>query len=162
MVAARVGRDGYVRQIAGCKTGEDDTRARYVPWAIFEICGEQLWTETPKKRSPPLEQGCPCVVCACVRVCLSQRTGKYFQAARSTRFQVDMIAGDGNKACYLATPKAGGCPTYEVSLLQFWIGRMVHTATQARIKNYGKAPAVRVKHFMSCSYKDLDILGENP
>ena len=78
------------------------------------------------------------------------------------RFQVDVIAGVGNKACYLATPKVGGCPSYEVSLLQFWIGCMIHTATQARIKNYGKAPAVRVKHFMSCSYKDLYILGENP
>ena len=76
------------------------------------------------------------------------------------RFQVDVIAGDGNKACYLATPKAGGCPTYEVSLLQFWIDRMIHTATQARIKNYGKAPAVRVKHLISCSYKDLAFLAK--
>ena len=76
------------------------------------------------------------------------------------RFQVDVIAGDGNKACYLATPKAGGCPTYEVSLLQFWIDRMIHTANQARIKNYGKAPAVRVKHFISCSYKDLTFLAK--
>ena len=31
------------------------------------------------------------------------------------RFQVDVIAGDGNKVCYLATPKVGGCPSYEVS-----------------------------------------------
>ena len=110
----------------------------------------------------------------CVFVCLSRRTRKYFQVAKDIcgealacmsweciRFQVDVIAGDGNKACYLATPKAGGCPTYEVSLLQFWIDRMIHTANQARIKNYGKAPAVRVKHFISCSYKDLVILGEN-
>ena len=27
---------------------------------------------------------------------------------------VDVIAGDGSKACYLATSKAGGCPSYEV------------------------------------------------
>jgi hypothetical protein len=39
MVAAHVGKDGYVRQIAGYNSGEDDTRARYVSWAIFEI----LW-----------------------------------------------------------------------------------------------------------------------
>ena len=76
------------------------------------------------------------------------------------RFQVRLIAGDENKACYLATPKAGGCPTYEVSLLQFWIDRMIHTATQSRIKKYGKAPAVRVKHFISCSYKDFVFLAK--
>ena len=34
------------------------------------------------------------------------------------------------------------------------------TATQARIKNYGKAPAVRVKHLISCSYKDLAFLAK--
>ena len=39
MVAARVGKDGYVRQIAVYNTSEDDTCARYVSWAIFEI----LW-----------------------------------------------------------------------------------------------------------------------
>ena len=77
------------------------------------------------------------------------------------RFLVDVIAGDGNKACYLATPKAGGCPTYEVSLLQFWINCMIHTATKARIKNYGKAPDVRVKHFISCTYKDLEFLAKH-
>ena len=78
------------------------------------------------------------------------------------RFQVDVIAGDGNKACYLATPKAGGCPTYEVSLLQFWIDRMIHTATQARIKNYGKAPAVRVKHLYNFLFlQGPRILGED-
>ena len=37
----------------------------------LRFCGEQLWTETPKKRSPPLEQGCPCVVCACVCVSIT-------------------------------------------------------------------------------------------
>ena len=52
------------------------------------------------------------------------------------RFQVDVIAGDDNKAAYLPTPKAPGCPTYLVSLLQFWIDRMIHTATQWRLKNY--------------------------
>ena len=34
-------------------------------------------------------------------------------------YQVDVMAGDGNKAAYLCTPKNPGCPTYEVSLLQF-------------------------------------------
>ena len=37
MVAARVGKDGYVRQIAGYNTSEDDARVRYVSWTIFEV-----------------------------------------------------------------------------------------------------------------------------
>ena len=73
---------------------------------------------------------------------------------------VDVIAGDGSKACYLATSKAGGCPSYEVSWLQFWIDRMIHTATQSRLTNYGKTPPVRVKHVISCSYKDLVFLAQ--
>jgi len=38
---------------------------------------------------------------------------------------------------------------------------MIHTATQSRLKNYGKAPPVRVKHFISCSYKDLVFLAHH-
>ena len=38
---------------------------------------------------------------------------------------------------------------------------MIHTATQSRLKNYGKAPPVRVKDFISCSYKDLVFLAQN-
>ena len=37
MVAARIGEDGSVRQIAAYKTDPDDTRPRFVSWAIFEI-----------------------------------------------------------------------------------------------------------------------------
>ena len=37
LVAARLGTDGYIKQIAGYKTDADDTRPRYVSWAIFEI-----------------------------------------------------------------------------------------------------------------------------
>ena len=80
------------------------------------------------------------------------------------RFQVDVIAGDGNKACYLATPKAGGCPTYEVSLLQFWIDRMIHTATEARIKKYGKRHHLLGLNtlFLVPVYKDLAFLAKTP
>ena len=49
------------------------------------------------------------------------------------RFQVDVIAGNGNKAC----------------------------STQSRLKNNGKAAPVRVKHVISCSYKDLVLLQQN-
>ena len=37
MVAARIGKDGYIRQIAGYCTDENDTRVRQVSWAIFEV-----------------------------------------------------------------------------------------------------------------------------
>ena len=70
-------------------------------------------------------------------------------------YQVDVMAGDGNKAAYLSTLKNPGCPTYEVSLLQFWTDRMINTATQPRIKNYGPSPPVRAKHFITCPYNDL-------
>ena len=70
-------------------------------------------------------------------------------------YQVDVMAGDGNKAAYLCTPKNPGCPTYEASLLHFWINRMINTATQSRLKNYGPSPPVRAKHFITCSYNDL-------
>ena len=45
--------------------------------------------------------------------------------------------------------------------MQFRINRMINTATQARLKNYGKAPPVRVKHCISCSYKDLAVLAHH-
>ena len=37
MVAARIGKDGYIRQIAGYCTDDNDTRVRQVSWAIFEV-----------------------------------------------------------------------------------------------------------------------------
>ena len=63
-------------------------------------------------------------------------------AFECARYQVDAIAGDGNKACCLATPKSGGVPTYECSLLQYWINKMMNVATQSRRKNFGKCPPV--------------------
>ena len=48
---------------------------------------------------------------------------------------------------------------YQHSLIQFWINRMMGAATQARHKNFDTThPPVRVKHFISCSYRDLDFL----
>ena len=79
-------------------------------------------------------------------------------ALECARYQVDVVAGDGNKACYLASPKSGGVPTYETSLLQYWINKMMTVATQTRNKHFGICPPVRVKHFISCSFRDLDFL----
>ena len=52
-------------------------------------------------------------------------------AFECARYQVDVIAGDGNKACYFTTPKTPGVPTYQHSLLQYWINKMMNVATQA-------------------------------
>ena len=49
-------------------------------------------------------------------------------------------------------------PTYECSLLQYWLNKMMDVATQARRKHFGEVPLVRVKHFISCSYRELDFL----
>ena len=124
MVAARAGRDGYVRQIAGYKTGEDDTRARYVSWAIFEILwGTALNRDTDEEEPLTRARMSMCHVCVSItsdkkNISKSQGICGEILACMSwecIRFQVDVIAGDGNKACYLATPKVGGCPSYEVS-----------------------------------------------
>ena len=54
IVAARVGKDGSVRQIAGYKTDPDDTRPRFVSWAIFEmVWGTTLNRHLEKRREKP-------------------------------------------------------------------------------------------------------------
>ena len=45
MVAARIGKEGCIRQIAGYNTSKDDTRIRYVSWAIFEVS----WGKTKQR-----------------------------------------------------------------------------------------------------------------
>ena len=43
MCAARLGKDGYITQIAGYSTDDDDdTNPRFASWAIFEI----VWGKT--------------------------------------------------------------------------------------------------------------------
>ena len=80
-------------------------------------------------------------------------------AFECARYQFDVFAGDGNKACYYTKPKSPGGPTYQHSLSQFWINRIMGAATQAMGRNYDSTcPPVRVKHFISCSYHDLDFL----
>ena len=68
--------DGYVRQIAGYNTGEDDARA----WAVFEI----LWS-TGRNRNTEEEEPLTRARMSIVRVCLSRRTRPYFQVARNLR-----------------------------------------------------------------------------
>ena len=55
------------------------------------------------------------------------------------RYEVDIMAGDGNKAAYYCTPKTPGVPTYECSLLQFWIDRMIkhcYTSTNQAVLDH--------------------------
>ena len=167
MVAARIGKEGYVQQIAGYQTDENDTRVRQVSWAIFEIS----WGKTKNRQTDEIEDltrarmkmtrvcvfhvgqsfasGSPGIVGECLAV----------MAFECARYQVDFIAGDGNKACYYTTPKLPGVPTYKHSLIQFWINRMMDVATQAMRKYFDPTcPPIRVKHFISCSYRDLDFL----
>ena len=51
MVAARIGKGGYIRQIAGYNTSEDDARIRCVSWAIFEVS----WGKTKHRDTQELE-----------------------------------------------------------------------------------------------------------
>ena len=45
MCAACLGKDGYITQIAGYGTDDDDTNPHFVSWAIFEI----VWGKTPNR-----------------------------------------------------------------------------------------------------------------
>ena len=167
MVAARLGKEGYVKQIAGYHTDENDTRVRQVSWAIFEVS----WGKTKDRDTDEivdLTRGRMNMT----RVCVYHVGQKYasdspgivgeclaVMAFECARYQVDVIAGDGNKACYYTTPKSPGVPTYQHSLIQFWINRMMGVATQAMRKHFDSScPPIRVKHFIPCSYRDLDFL----
>ena len=137
MVAARISKNCYVRDIAGYKTDPNDTRPRFVAWAIFEIAwGTALNRHSGKEEN--LTRG----RMSMHRVCVYHVGQDHISRAAALCaeiiatmcwecicIQVDMMAGDGNKAAYLSTPKNTGCPTSDISTLQFWIDRMVNTAT---------------------------------
>ena len=154
MCAARLGKDGYICQIAGYSTSDDDTKPRFVSWAIFEI----LWGKT-RNRDTGATEDLTRSRMDMTRVCIYHVNQHHIGRAAAMcgeviatmsweciRYEVDIIAGDANKAAYYATPKSPGVPTYECSLLQFWIDRMINTATQARIKHYGTSPKIRSSH----------------
>ena len=132
-------------------------------WAIFEIVwGKTLNRSTNEEEDPARAR------MSMNRVCVYHVNQSHISRAAAmcgeviatmcwecVRYEVDIMAGDGNKAAYYCTPKTAGVPTYECSLLQFWIDRMIDTATQARIKQFGSSPKVRAKHFITCSYNGL-------
>ena len=166
MVAARLGRDGHIKQIAGYKTDMEDTRPRYVAWSIFEV----KWGNSKDRLTGRVEELKRGRMSMC-RVCVYHVNQRHITNSPAIcgeiiatmvweclRFEVDIIAGDGNKASYLVSPKQGGIPTYETSLLQFWIDRLVQTATQARRQIKADSVPVRAKHFISASYLDLKFL----
>eukprot|EP00435_Cladocopium_sp_Y103_P052346 s2970_g16.t1 len=109
---ARVGRDGYVKCIAGYDTEEDDTRKRYVSWAIFEI----KFAKTVDRATCEEEELIHArlhMVRACVyhvnqkRICSSSGVCGEIIATmvwECMKYQVDIGAGDGNKASYYPTP----------------------------------------------------------
>eukprot|EP00435_Cladocopium_sp_Y103_P014963 s2400_g3.t1 len=166
---ARVGRDGYVKRIAGFDTEEDDTRERYVSWVIFEIkfgkTVDRATREVKELTHSRLHMVRACVyhvnqkrVVTSAGICGESIATMVWECMK---YQVDIIAGDGNKACYYPTPGKYCVPTYEHSLIQFWIDRLIGPATQERRRNHDRksAPA-RVKHFIPASLTDLMFLQE--
>ena len=82
MIAAHIGKDGYVRQITGYNTGESNARARYVSWAIFEI----VWDTTVHRETgqeEPLARARMKMSRVCV--CLSRRTEANLRLSRCDR-----------------------------------------------------------------------------
>jgi hypothetical protein len=66
MVAALIKKERYVRQIAGYHTREDDTRIRYVSWAIFDV----YWG-IKKQRGTEIEEPLTRARMKMIRVCVS-------------------------------------------------------------------------------------------
>ena len=170
MCAARLGQNGSIRQIAGPSTGQSDTRERYVSWAIFEIVfGVSINRQTQQQEPLTRAQMKTC------RVYIYHVDQKRVSSSASVageaiavmtwecmKYQVDIMCGDGNKAAYLATSGIGKhcVPSYQDSLLQFWINRLVKVAAFCRERNYHDKTAcpVRVKHFISASFDELTQL----
>ena len=123
MCAARLGKDGYIKQIAGYSTDDKDTKPRFVSWAIFEI----VWGKTIS-RSTNEEEPLARARMTMNRVCIYHVGQNHVSCAAAmcgeviaricwecVRFEVDIIAGDGSKAAYYCTPKSPGVPMYECS-----------------------------------------------
>jgi len=78
------------------------------------------------------------------------------------KYQVNIIPGDGIKACNWHSQSREACQHTPQHFFQFWMDRMIHTATQSRLKNDMKGVAqVHEKHSISCSYKGLMFLQQN-
>ena len=114
MCAARLGKDGYITQIAGYSTDDEDTKPRFVSWAIFEI----VWGKT-FNRSTNEEEPLSRARMTMNRVCMYHVRQNHISRAAAmcgeviatmrwecVRFAVENIAGDGNKAAYYCTPKS--------------------------------------------------------
>lgn len=162
--AARLGKNGSINQIAGPFSVHTDLKSRYVSYAIYEIDFGVFQDETTSYDAfvtrARMNKIRVCIYHV-INVHISKSpavTGEMFATMcwECMVHQVDIIAGDANKGAYLPMPKKGGIPTYTGSVVQFWIDRMIHTATQSRNKNYmpGASP-VRAKHFASSFSKTL-------
>ena len=173
MCAARVGKGGTVKQIAGPNEGSKDKKQRYISWAIFEINFGKTRERDDGTKEIDLTKARMNVVRTCVfhigHANVASSPGIVGEMIaiilwECIAYQVDIIAGDGNKACYLTHPskKPPNMPTYSDSLFQFWLKRMINTATQYRKKHHeqGCAP-VRLKNFISASFAGLRFLGSN-
>ena len=105
MVAARIGKNGSVRQIAGYKTDPNDKRPRFVSWAIFEI----VWGTTLNRHTGE-EDGLTRGRMSMDRVCVHHVGQDHISRAAALcgeiiammcwecmYYQVDVMVGDGNK-----------------------------------------------------------------
>ena len=116
LCAARIGKDGYVKQSAGYCTSDDDVRPRFVSWAIFEVS----WGQT-KNRTTGEKEDLTRARMNMTRVCIYHVNQHHIGRAAAmcgeviatmcwecAQYEVDTITGDGNKAAYCATPKNPG------------------------------------------------------
>ena len=118
MVAARLGKDGYIKQIAGYHTDDNDTRVRQVSWAIFEVS----WGKTKDRDTDEIVDLTRARM-RMTRVCVYHVGQKYasdsagivgeclaVMAFECARYQVDFIAGDGKQGMLLQHTKISRRP----------------------------------------------------
>ena len=127
MCAARLGKDGYICQIAGHSTSDDDVNPRFVSWAIFEI----LLGKTKNRDTDEIEDLTRSRM-DMTRVCIYHVNQHHISRAAAMcgeviatmsweciRYEVEIIAGDGNEAAYYAHPSLRACQHTNVHCFNF-------------------------------------------
>lgn len=171
MCAARVGKGGRVIQIAGAKEDQTDKKTRHLSGAIFQIDFRKTvdrHQEEGNLTRGRLEQMRVCVY----RVnnnALSSSTSMVGEAIATMMwecvvFQTDIIAGEGNKACYVhpKNKERGMSLKYEQSpaVLASTFCEQRAAVTIEALREAGSSSSVQVKSFISAPYEELKFVEE--
>lgn len=126
MCMARVGKGGTVKQMAGPRGSQDDTKSRYVSWAAFKVkSGKTL--DRNISQEVDMTRGRIKTVRVCVfhigqgnikkstALCGEILTTMLWECML---YQVDFVGGDGNKACYTTYPSESSKTKQDAHILK--------------------------------------------